>query len=275
VHLVSNGTSRDSVGQARADVLGLFDQVCDGVRSVLELNTNWGASGVRPDQYSVDIDADRVCTELLLGADLRVLSEESGISTPPQCDASSPIVVVDPLDGSTNASRHIPWFATALCLVEFDETSQRMEPTVAMVANHATGGRHTAVRGGGAWLDGVPIGVSDCRNMSECMLGVNGLPARHYGWAQFRAMGAAAPDLCSVASGVIDAWCDMTSTGHGVWDYLAALLICQEAGASSAEVNDLDLVVLDPAERRVPVVAATPELLEAVLVQRRSDLRSG
>jgi hypothetical protein len=37
----------------------------------------------------------------------------------------------------------------------------------------------------------------------------------------------------------------------------------------SAEVFDRNLCVLDPAARRSPVVAATPELLEAVLRERR------
>ncbi len=43
------------------------------------------------------------------------------------------MVVIDPLDGSTNASRGVPWFATALCLVDDDG------PAVALVANQAIG----------------------------------------------------------------------------------------------------------------------------------------
>ena len=57
-------------------------------------------------------------------------------------------VVVDPLDGSTNASLGLTWCATSLCLV-VDGT-----PTVAMVANLPTGTRYTGVLGGGAKLDG-------------------------------------------------------------------------------------------------------------------------
>ncbi len=86
---------------------------------------------------------------------------------------------------------------------------------------------------------------------------------------QFRALGASAPDICAVASGVTDAWCDMVDDGHGVWDYLASILILEEAGGVAAEVWGRDLCVLDHAARRSPVVAATPELLSAVLGERR------
>jgi myo-inositol-1(or 4)-monophosphatase len=96
------------------------------------------------------------------------------------------------------------------------------------------------------------------------------MPARHYGWMQFRALGASAPDICAVACGVTDAWCDMIDNGHGVWDYLASVLVLEEAGGVSAEVFGRELCVLDPAARRSPVVAATPDLLDAVLSFRRA-----
>jgi myo-inositol-1(or 4)-monophosphatase len=97
---------------------------------------------------------------------------------------------------------------------------------------------------------------------------VSGLPTHHFGWAQFRALGASAPDICAVACGVTDAWCDMYDGGHGVWDYLASVLILQEAGGVAADVHGRELCVLDHGARRAPVVAATPELLEAVLTER-------
>ncbi len=100
---------------------------------------------------------------------------------------------------------------------------------------------------------------------------MSGLPTHHYGWAQFRALGASAPDICAVACGVTDAWCDMIDDGHGVWDYLASVLILEEAGGVAAEVFGRDLCVLDHHARRTPVVAATPRLLERVLAERRSN----
>jgi myo-inositol-1(or 4)-monophosphatase len=248
-------------------VLTTFGAATSAVAEVLAATSDWGASGVREGQYAVDLAADRACLDVLYEAGLHVLSEESGITGPGDADAGvddgSPIVVVDPLDGSTNASRQVPWYATALCLVE------EGAPTVAMVANHATGDVFTAVRGGGAWRNGRPCGPTGVTDLGTAIVGVSGLPTHHYGWAQFRALGASAPDICNVACGITDAWCDMHDH-HGVWDYLASILIAEEAGCAVGEVDDRELCVLDHTARRGPAVAATPELLAAVLAERRS-----
>ena len=240
-----------------------FHRAADDVAGVLRANSDWGASGLRDGQYAVDLDADAACLDVLYRAGLQVLSEESGVTGPPGSD-SAPIVVVDPLDGSTNASRHVPWFASALCLVDDDG------PAAALVVNHATTERFSAIRGHGATRDDLAITPSGATELSSSILGVSGLPSHHYGWGQFRALGASAPDICAVACGVTDAWCDMYDNGHGVWDYLASILIVEEAGGVSAEVLGRDLCVLDHEARRAPAVAATPELLDVVLEQRRT-----
>lgn len=245
------------------DALATFHRAADAVATVLDANTDWGPSGRREGQYAVDLDADRACLDVVYGAGFRVLSEESGV-TGPAGSESAPVVVVDPLDGSTNASRGVPWFATALCLVVDDV------PMVGLVANHATRERFSAVRGAGARRDGVVIRPSGETDLSAAMLGVSGLPTHHYGWSQFRALGASAPDICAVACGVIDAWCDMVDDGHGVWDYLASVLILEEAGGVAVDVHGRELCVLDHTARRSPLVAATPELLGQVLAHRRT-----
>ena len=60
----------------------------------------------------------------------------------------------------------------------------------------------------------------------------------------------------------------MLDDGHGVWDYLASVLILEEAGGVAGEVLGRELCVLDHTARRSPIVAATPQLLEAVLAER-------
>ena len=246
-----------------SQALETFHEAATAVAAVLTANTDWGASGRRDGQYAVDLDADQACLDVLYRSGYRVLSEESGVTAPDGAADDAPIVVVDPLDGSTNASHGIPWFATALCLVDDDG------PAVAMVANHASGDVYTAIRGGGAFLDGEPCRPNATTDLSAALVGVSGLPTHHYGWAQFRAMGASAPDICNVAGGVTDAFVDMNDQ-HGVWDYLASVLIAEEAGCVAAEVLDRDLCVLDHTARRGPVVATTPELLEAILAARRA-----
>jgi myo-inositol-1(or 4)-monophosphatase len=241
--------------------LGLLNEVADAVAAELRVLDDWGLAGTRPGQYLSDLAADAVAVRMLTGAGCAVLSEESGRHGGDDRDL---IVVVDPLDGSTNASRGVPWYATSLCAVD------ARGPRVAVVVNLATGQRYTAVRGGGAHLDGVPIHASACRALGASFVGLSGLPPRHLGWKQFRALGAVALDLCAVASGVLDGYVDCSVDAHGSWDYLGALLVCREAGAVVVDAAGRELVALDHAARRTPVAAATSELLDALVEARRA-----
>lgn len=240
--------------QASSDdsILEVLHEVADAVRAVLDRNTDWGLSGKRKSQYQVDLACDEAALAILHGAGCRVLSEESGVTGDVQDD--SLFVVMDPLDGSTNASRGVKWFATALCVLD----SEGM--CASLVANQAAStDRWTATRGGGAFKNGVPIRPTACTELGKAIVGVSGIVKVKPGWAQFRALGAAALDLCLVAEGVTDGWIDFNS--HGGWDYMASLLICREAGVAIGEFNERELVVRDHAERRTMVAAATGQLL--------------
>jgi fructose-1,6-bisphosphatase/inositol monophosphatase family enzyme len=245
------------------EILDLFASICDATTAVLRATTDWGASGTRAGQYLVDLDVDDVCVAPLLGAGYSVLSEESGLQHPPEGPSAIGTVVVDPLDGSTNASLGLPWCATSLCLVLDGE------PAVAVVANLATGARYTATRGGGATLDGQPISLTSTTALDDAVIAISGLPDHHYGWRQFRAMGASALDICAVAHGRFDGFVDMSPDAHGVWDYLGGMLVVQEAGGVVADALGRDLVVIDHAARRTPVAATSAALLDELLGHRR------
>ena len=245
-------------------VLELFGSICDATTTVLRTTTDWGESGRRPGQYLVDLDVDVICVAPILAAGYSVLSEESGLQHPDVTSSELGTVVVDPLDGSTNASLGLPWCATSLCLVVDGA------PTVAMVANLATGARYTARRGGGAALDGRPITIETAAPLADAVIAVSGLPGHHYGWRQFRAMGASALDICAVATGSFDGFVDMSPDAHGVWDYLGGMLVVQEAGGVVADALGRDLVVLDHSARRTPVAATSAALLGELVTQRRA-----
>lgn len=251
-----------------SEVLELFGKISDACSAVLAVNDDWGLSGVRDTQYSVDLLVDAACVPPLLSAGYSVLSEESGLQHPPG-DGPGPsplgVVVVDPLDGSTNASLGLPWCNTALCLVE------EGVPTVAMVTNLVTAERFTGVRGLGATRNGVPIGVGAPVPLSEAIVAGSGAPSRRWGWRQFRAMGAAALDICTVARGGFDGYVDLTPGEHGVWDYAAGVLILEEAGGAAVDVFGRDLLVLDPEVRRAPLVASDQGLLDEMLAARLSE----
>ncbi|HUF32679.1 MAG TPA: inositol monophosphatase family protein [Acidimicrobiales bacterium] len=238
------------------DLLEVLGAAVEAVRSALGTVTDWRPGTERVGQYRIDLVADDAALGVLTAAGLGVLSEESGLHQPNR----EVVVVVDPVDGSTNASLGIPWYATSLCAV--DEGG----PRVALVVNLATGERFEAVRGGGARRDGVTVRPSGCTDLADAVIGLSGAPAGHGGWRQYRALGAVALDLCSVACGRLDAYADLTSpSAHGVWDYLAALLVCEEAGAVVTDAGGQPLVHLDHGARRSPVAAATPALLDGVV----------
>jgi myo-inositol-1(or 4)-monophosphatase len=233
-------------------------EVTDLVRTALDATSHWGESGQRQGQYQVDLVLDEICVRTLVDAGFGVLSEESGVTE----TAGGRIVVLDPLDGSTNAARGLPWFATAMCLV--DEAG----PLAAWVVNHGNADVYTAHRGHGAWRNGHRLQVNPPVDLADAFIGISGLAASNYGWGQFRALGAAALDISAVAAGVFDAWCDMSFDAHGVWDYLASVLICTEAGGVAVDALGRDLLVLDPGQRRTPLVASDSTLLAAICAHR-------
>lgn len=224
----------------------------------------WGPSGEKVGQYASDLAADVAAHEVLDAAGVGVLSEESGLQ---RADAEV-VVVVDPLDGSTNASRRLSWWATSFCAIDAHG------PAAAVVVDLVNGTRYEATRGGGARRDGEAIVPSGAAVLGDSMVGISGMPPRSLGWRQFRALGASALDLCAVADGRLDAWVDCSPDAHGSWDYLGALLVCAESGAPMVDALGRDLVVLDHAARRTPLAAATPELLAALVEARRRAFAS-
>jgi len=237
---------------SNAEILQVLNNTADAVSQVLATNTDWSLSGIRHTQYSVDVRADNAALAVLHEAGCAVLSEESQITG--QWGDDDILVVMDPLDGSTNASRGVPWFATALCAL--DKNGMR----ASLVVNQASGkDRYWATQGGGAFHNGNQMHPSACSTLKEAVVGVSGLSSFRPQWSQFRALGAAALDICLVAQGVLDGWVDFNS--HGVWDYLASILICQEAGVATSEYLDRELLVTQYDEKRTPIVAATPALL--------------
>jgi myo-inositol-1(or 4)-monophosphatase len=244
--------------------MGLLVETAEAVARAMNSVDDFGLSGRRHGQYVLDLHADEAALGVLRGAGVGVLSEESGLERP---DADE-IVIIDPVDGSTNASRGIPWYATSLCLVDADG------PAAALVVNLASGVRYWAERGGGAFCDGEPIRGSGLEDIGQAIIGLNGIPPKHLGYAQSRVLGAVALDLCLVASGVLDGYVDCISEAHGAWDHAGGSLICREAGAVVADLYDRDLFVLDHTARRTPVAGATREM-QATLSSARRAMSDG
>ncbi len=213
---------------------------------------------------TADLAADEVATRLLTQAGLAVFSEESGYHGA----AGDIVVILDPLDGSHNAARGVPYYACSLCA--FD----RRGPVAACVLD-LVGGRHfIASRGEGASRDGAPISPSGCRTPATAFTAISGVPPRRVGETD-RSLGCASLALCGVADGTFDAFVDFDDDHHAMWDVAAGLLVCVEAGASVADAAGREVWPSDPSARRSPVAAATTELLEQCLALVRETRSAG
>tara|TARA_Y100000748_G_scaffold59045_1_gene47126 strand:+ start:220 stop:969 length:750 start_codon:yes stop_codon:yes gene_type:complete len=219
-----------------------LNKTVDQILISFEALEDWGPSGNRPDQYNSDVVADQVIVDSLGASGYRILSEESE-----NLSGEGLVAVVDPLDGSTNASRGLPWFATSLCVV--DEHG----PLVAVVADLVHSVRYEAIRGRGSFKEGEKLLRTDIPELSESIIGISGLPPHNPGWAQFRSLGAIALDLCAIADGRLDGFVDCSPDAHGIWDYLGASLVCAEAGIEVVDSQGRNLNELDRAVRRTPV----------------------
>ena len=239
-----------------AALIEIFGDVCEAVtRAVAPIQGEARrARTARPGQYAIDIAADEAAMAILGGHEFTIVSEESGVSGPPRAQIT---VVIDPIDGSSNAVRNIPYWATSLCALDRDG------PLVAMVVNHATCVVTTAVRGEGAFRNDEQLQASSVTRVEDSVVALSTFPGRMLQWKQFRALGSCALALCDVGAGVFDGYFDGGSV-HAPWDYLGGLLIAQEAGAHVVDQQDRPLGIGDPNARRHIVAAGTPELLGAL-----------
>ena len=237
------------------DVLAALDQAAAAVADALDHLTDWDTRATRDDQYACDLAADAAAFDALSAAGFGVVSEERAAHGVDR----DIVVVVDPVDGTANAIRGIPYYATSLCAID------REGMLAALVVNLATGTRFTAIRGQGATCDGNALRTSDCTRLAESTVALCGMPPRaDRPWRHMRAFGATALELCDVARGALDAYINTDDDVVAPWDYLGGLLVCLEAGASAGEGRERSLVTTDPAQRRIPLVAATPALLADV-----------
>lgn len=235
-------------------LLDLGLRVTDACLATVNESSDWSATGELRGQHFGDVVADEAGLKLLIDAGVNVFSEESGL-----LDQSSIVTaVLDPIDGSTNAARAIPYWTSAICLL------QRGEPVAAVVRLSGAAGVFSAIRGRGATFNGRKVASSSTCLLKKSVVFVNGYPRHHLGWAQMRALGSAALEISLLAKGSGDAFIDC-SDGLAVWDYLAAALILVEAGGV-VDVQDGDLLAptLDRVRRRV-VAACNTQILDALL----------
>lgn len=160
-----------------------------------------------------------------------ILAEESGAAL----RNSDYRWIIDPLDGTTNFIRQIPFFCVSIAIL------YRQQAVAAAVFNPALDELFTATRQGGAFLNRQAIHVSTQSDFSRAFL-ATGFPHHakfhlppfvrafseiFYHAAGVRRLGSAALDLCYTACGRFEGFWEL---GLKPWDIAGGSLILQEAG---------------------------------------------
>jgi myo-inositol-1(or 4)-monophosphatase len=218
---------------------------------------------------AIDAAAEDAVVERLsaTGEDLVLVSEELGLRTFGAGGLTR--VILDPIDGSVNAKRGIPFFSFSLAVAE---GLTMADVDFAYVYDFGTGEEWTAERGGGAFLDGRRLGDVQPKDTVEILSfegtttsaiaervgGVVGLAGR------VRVMGSLALSLCHLAAGRVDAVCSLKEARSV--DIAAAQLLVRECGLAIELFDEppFDLAPLDLVTRSRVAAARTPEIVAAV-----------
>lgn len=194
-------------------------------------------------------ELDRVAEGQLLsvleaeGVDWDVVSEEIGHVK----RGGDRTLVVDPIDGSHNALRGLPFATVSLALGR--ENLRGIE--VGVVHDLYTGTTFWATRGGGAFCDGRPIHVRTWEARSELFFVNLGRHSTKRALAlaergrRIRSLGCASLEMAMVARGAADAYFfenDTPNRNLRVTDIAAAYRIVLEAGGG---VGDASYASLD------------------------------
>jgi myo-inositol-1(or 4)-monophosphatase len=218
------------------------------------------------DTTAIDQAAEEVILARIQEAAGAVVSEEVGRVG----GKGLPLVVVDPIDGSLNAKRGIPFFAVSIAVAE----GETMDDVVfGFVHDFGSREEWTARRGEGAWLDGRPLGAVAPKDEVEILsfeATLTSLVARDApkvaGVAhRLRIMGSLALSLCHLAAGRVDAVCSL-KPARSV-DIAAAQLLCRELGLA-VDLFDVDepfgAAPLDLEQRSRVVAAGTTEVCTGI-----------
>ena len=194
---------------------------------------------LKPDLTPVtvaDREAEQVIEEILTKATptYGFLGEEFGARGPQERRW-----IIDPIDGTRNFVRRIPFWATLIALEEQGEL------VVGVIHNPVTGELYAAQRGGGTTLNGVPIHVSTTGTLEESQLLHAGLDILRRGghWEGFvRLVDATARQrgfgdyygYALVAEGKAELYLEMDLKP---WDLAACKVVVEEAGGRFTDLE--------------------------------------
>ena len=216
-----------------------------------------GADGT-PTKY-IDKIAEDAAIEFIKKSDIKVnlLSEEAGFLD----FGGKYVFVLDPVDGTRNAYRGIPFYSASLAVGK----SKLSDVEYGIVKNIPTGDVFIAEKDRGAFLNNNQISVSDMPSSDILSSVVMGKYSDSKSLSlskknNIRSLGSASLEMCMVAEGALDFYF-VGKEFMRVVDIAASTLIVREAGGFVKNIYgtelDMDLTLKD----RTSVVAACSEEL--------------
>jgi myo-inositol-1(or 4)-monophosphatase len=226
---------------------------------------------------AIDQAAEEVILARVREAAGAVVSEEVGRVG----GTGLPLVVVDPIDGSLNAKRGIPFFSLSIAVAE----GETMDDVVfGFVFDFGSREEWTARRGEGAWLDGEPLGAVRPKDEVEILsfeatrtsLVARDAPKVADLAHRLRIMGSLALSFCHLAAGRVDAVCSL-KPARSV-DIAAAQLLCRELGLA-VDLFDVEepfgAAPLDLEQRSRVVAAGSEAVCTRIAAALRGDRSNG
>ena len=235
-----------------------------GIQGRSDLNERVGMGADGTPTTVADAALDAAMLDVAEELDITILSEEAGLVD----HGSRWTAVVDPLDGSRNAGRGIPFYCTSVAV----GSGSLLGLEAALVIDLTCGDRYEAERGRGARLNGRPVHKSlfDPREVLVAVaadyddpMTVERMQRKHH---HIRDLGSAAMEMCLVGTGALDAF-DVRKDWLRVIDIAAATLFVREADGivlDPATGEDLD-TPFDLGARTGVLAAKDRQALEAVL----------
>ena len=250
------------------------EQIAPLLRNLEQPQPNLGIGAGGDPVKKIDMVAENAIINTLRKHEISftLISEESGVKEYGE-KADECYVTTDPIDGTTNLMRGVPFYATSIAISR--------EPLLnkihtALVADLFHGITYTAQKGHGGYRNYQKITPSNNISLEEAVIGIDlnsykvqriipQLTLLIQRTKHIRHFGANALELCYVADGTTDAFIDIRGKLRTT-DVAAAWLIIEEVGAiiTTPDGKPLD-VKLDPRQNVEFVAAGNHEIHETIL----------
>jgi len=225
-------------------------EIRDTISSFIKTNADYGEMLVqRPKDITrkMDMAAEKALDNALITRRLsaRIISEELGdrvIGMHPEF-----MLIVDPIDGSTNATCGIPFFCTSIAYTEKTDIATFDDISLAVICD-IQGNMYSARKGDGSFLNGKLLSGKKRGTRPKPVVSVYsyGVPFVPAGLIELersiivRALGSIALDMCFVADGTLDGLIDTRALVSG-YDIMASALILKESGGSLTDLKGRNL----------------------------------